>query len=163
MRSAIRPAPVRRRIAAQTLALALVAYDRLRFRVVVPFLVSDGPSSIRLRGTSSIDSKRESGLGDIAASGSLLFEPFAAGLPYLELGAQVTAATRSSVQLGTGEWAVAARIDLFEKLGPVTPFASFGRSFYTSRQQDSLDDRFFSSLGASLELAASVAMGLSYD
>ncbi len=72
----------------------------------------------------------------------------------------VTLPTRSKNELGTGAWGFAAWAEFFQQIGPVTPFATLGRSFFAS---DSLDDRFFASVGGSIELSEFVAAGFSYD
>ncbi len=136
-------------------------YDRFRVQAVVPFIVSDGPTSVLLdMAPMPLESETNSGVGEMLASASYVLDPFASGLPLVELGVQLTVPTRSKNELGTGGWGFATRIDCFREWGPVTPFTSFGRKFYTS---DSLDDRFFASVGASVELTDLVAAGVSYD
>ena len=137
--------------------------DRLRLRIVLPFLVSEGPTAVGAAGGPVPQSESNSGFGEITTSGSYVFDPVAKGFPFIELGGQVTAPTRSKNELGTGEWAFTPRIDFFEKVGPFSPFASAGRTFFTSLQSDSLDDRFFASVGGSLELTEGVDVGVSYD
>jgi hypothetical protein len=142
-------------------------YKRFRFRVVLPFLVSDGPTNIRFIGAPmmgppqvALDSETNSGVGEMVVSGSYLFDPVVKGMPYVELGVYATLPTRSKNELGAGLWAGSVRVDVFREFGPVTPFASGGRTFYSG---EPLDDRFFASVGASLKVSDSVAMGLSYD
>lgn len=139
--------------------IGLIAdYERFRFRVTIPFLVSEGPTTIRVGGGSN-ESENNRGLGEIAASGSYLFDPFFEGLPFVELGLRVTFPTRSKRELGAGAFVFEPRIDLFDEWGRVTPFASFGRAFYT----DSLDDRFFASIGASVLITERLSIGATYD
>lgn len=136
----------------------IVDRDRWRFRITLPFLVSDGPTTVRVGGGRT-DSERSSGLGEVVTSGSYLFDPFVPGLPYVELGLQVTWPTRTRRELGIGAFAFEPRVDLFQRWGRVTPFASFGRTFYT----DALDDRFFASVGASVDVTERLAVGAAFD
>ena len=139
--------------------IGLIAdYERWRLRLTIPFLVSEGPTTIRVGGGSN-ESESNRGLGEIAVSGSHLFDPFVEGLPFVELGLQVTFPTRSKRELGAGAFVFEPRIDLFDEWGPVTPFASFGRAFYTGE----LDDRFFASIGASVAITERLSIGASYD
>ncbi len=136
---------------------------RLRLRAVVPFLVSDGPTVVLDGATLSsprLASETNGGLGEIQLSTSYLFDLGPSGLPLLELGLRVTAPTRSKIELGTGGWAFAPQLDLFQRYGRVTPFVSAGRQFFTV---DSLDDRFFTSVGTSIEIRPGMSLGLAYD
>ena len=56
--------------------IGLIAdYERFRFRLTIPFLVSEGPTTIRVGGRSN-ESEANRGLGEITVSGSHLFDPF---------------------------------------------------------------------------------------
>ena len=138
-------------------------YERWRFRLVVPFLVSDGPSLI-LEGDgvdpSTTLSDENSGMGEIAVSASYLVSPPIEGWPLLDLGLSISLPTRTKLELGTGGWAFAPRVELFERYGRVTPYAAFGRKFFTV---GSLDDRFFTSVGASFEILDWLSFGSAYD
>lgn len=136
----------------------IVDYDRLRFRVTLPLLYSDGPTAVSITGGTTASS-RAGGLGEILTAVSWLFEPIHAALPYAEFGLQVTWPTRTRRELGAGSFVFEPRLDFFRQWGAFTPFATVGRSFYT----DALDDRFFASLGFSLELTERVALGAAYD
>ncbi len=132
---------------------------RFRGKIVIPFLISDGPTRITSTGEAG-QSRVEAGLGQIGVSGSYLFDPFHEGLPFLETALKITAPSETNRDLGTGLWAFAVQMDLFQRYGWFTPFASGGRKFYTGR---SLDDRFYTSVGASIEVASGMSVGLSYD
>ena len=138
-------------------------YDRWRFRLVVPFLVSDGPSVI-LEGDgvdpSTTLSDENAGMGEIALSASYLVSLPIEGWPLMDLGLSVSLPTRTKLELGTGGWAFAPRIEFFERYGRITPYAAFGRKFFTV---GSLDDRFFTSVGASLEILDWLSFGTAYD
>ena len=138
-------------------------YERWRFRLVVPFLVSEGPSVI-LQGDgvnpSTTLSDENAGLGEVSLSTSYLISPPIEGWPLLDLGLSVSLPTRTKVELGTGGWAFAPRLELFQRYGRVTPYVTLGRRFFTV---GSLDDRFFTSVGASIEIAGVWSLGAAYD
>ena len=136
-----------------------VDYQRLRAKLVIPFLASNGPTESDLTGQAG-RSKTKMGLGQIQASGSFLFDPPSTGLPFIEAAVKVTAPTESDRSLGTGLWAFAIQLDLFQKYGRFTPFVSGGRKFYTG---SSLTDRFYTSIGTSIGVSDAVSVGLSYD
>lgn len=136
-----------------------VDYQRFRANLVIPFLASHGPTEVDLNGVAG-KSKTTKGLGQIQASGSYLFDPPSTGLPFIEAAVKVTAPTESDRSLGTGLWAFAIQLDLFQKYGRFTPFVSGGRKFYTGR---SLGDRFYTSVGTSISVSDAVSVGLSYD
>ena len=52
------------------------------------------------------------------------------------------------------------QIDVFKKIGWVTPFARAGRNYYVA---GSLGDRFYASVGFSVEVKEGVSAGLAYD
>lgn len=134
-------------------------WRRFRLSLVVPLMRSDGPTQIATISQRS-DSSVTEGFGQIEASASYLFDPLGADLPYAELSGKVTAPTETADDLGTGRWAVAIQADLFQRYGRVTPFLRVGRKFY---EGDALEDRFYTSIGASLDVGASASVGLAYD
>lgn len=134
-------------------------YGRWRFRMLLPLLYNDGPSSVDVAGRST-DSERSVGLGQIETSGSYLFPPIAQAFPYVELTGRVQAPTETESDLGSGTWSFDVQIDLFKEWGRVTPFASFGRQFYTGNQ---ITDRFHTSVGAGVRIHDRVSAGLAYD
>lgn len=131
-----------------------------RFVVRVPFLHSDGVIGSAVAGPTGLESDRVSGLGDTITSLSYLFAPLEEGLPWIEVGGQISWPTRTREPLGQGDFAFAAQVDLFQTYGDWTPFARVGRNF---NLVGSLEDRFYTSIGASHAWNDSFATGLSYD
>lgn len=134
--------------------------DYWRFVARVPFLYSDGVVGTAVVGPTGLESDRVSGLGDSITQVSHLFAPLGESLPWVELGGQISWPTRTREPLGQGDFAFAAQIDAFQSYGDWTPFARFGRNFYLV---GSLDDRFYTSVGASYAWSDTFATGLSYD
>lgn len=134
-------------------------FRRFRIRLVVPLLRSEGPTQVATISQRS-DSSVTQGLGQIEASAGYLFDPLRVDLPYVELTGKVTAPTETNDDLGTGRWATAIQADFFQRFGRVTPFLSVGRKFY---EGDALRDRFYTSIGASLDVGPSASVGLAYD
>lgn len=137
--------------------------DRVRLKLTIPLLVSDGPVRFEpgggTGGTRS-DSDVSAGLGQIRVGASYLFDPLARGLPFIEVGGRLTLPTETREALGTGDVAFAAQIDLFRPIGIVSPYVSFGRKWYDS---SGLRDRFYTSVGVGIELREGASVGLAYD
>ena len=146
-------------------------YRRFRARVGIPFLASSGPTQLSLdtsRGGGSsveiIDSDKSQGVGQLQVDLSYLFDPLVEGLPYLELSSKISAPTESRRDLGSGLWSVAAKAEVFESIGRFTPYLSSGRKFYERCGcEDSLRDRFFASVGATVVWTKKLSVGVGYD
>lgn len=140
-----------------------VDIDRLRLKGTIPLLLSDGPVRVELgggaEGTRS-NSDLSAGLGQLQLGASYLFDPPLRGLPFVELGGRLTLPTETREALGTGDVAFSAQIDLFRPVGILSPYVSAGRKWYDSA---GLRDRFFTSIGASVELREGTSLGLAYD
>lgn len=139
--------------------------DRFRVRVTLPLLHLDGPTGILPDGTvtgnpSELTTSRSFGLGQLTVGASYLLGSSASRLPYLEATVKATAPTETKVELGSGVWAGALQLDVFDRFGVITPFAGFGRRFY---EGSALDDRFYSSVGATLRAMDGVSVGIVYD
>ena len=131
----------------------------VRVKLTVPFLSIDGPSGVRLDGGETV-SDNESGLGQIVGSVGYLWVPLSKRLPLVELIGKLSVPSETSDGLGSGEWAFALQADAFKRFGPVLAFGSAGRKFYTG---SSLDDRFYTSVGASFRVDEDVNLGVAYD
>lgn len=132
-----------------------------RFKLTLPFLNVQGPSSIAIdaEGNERIESDSRAGFGQLSAQLGWFLRPFHRYVPWFEFSTRVTAPTESDDALGSGVWAVSLQVDAFARYGEVSPFARIGRKFYTER----LDDRFYSSIGASYRVASRLSLGASYD
>ena len=86
--------------------------------------------------------------------------PFSKRLPFVELIGKLTVPSETSNSLGNGKWAFALQGDAFKRFGRVMAFGSAGRKFYTG---SSLDDRFSTSVGASLRVHEGAQLGVAYD
>ncbi|HPG24030.1 MAG TPA: hypothetical protein PLW10_00220 [Myxococcota bacterium] len=137
---------------------------RFRARLILPLLASDGPVRIDpgsgTTGRTGTDSDVTVGLGQMQVSAGYLVDPLFEGMPWVELTGRLTLPTETSEALGTGDVAFAAQIDLFERIGLVTPFVSLGRKWYDSA---GLRDRFYTSLGASIAFGERTSAGLAWD
>ncbi len=132
----------------------------VRARLTVPILSVDGPSGVLIDGNANGSSTRVTGLGRIVGSLGYLWVPSSTALPYLEVTGKVTAPTETANDLGNGEWAFAIQAELFKSFGDWTAFGQAGRKFYTGSVAD---DRFYTSIGASVRVHPRVQVGLAYD
>jgi len=141
-------------------------YDYWRFSVLVPVLYANGVTGAQSfggpppPGSDTIVSDHNAGLGEVVTSGSYLFAPPGEGLPWVELTGQILWPTRTNENLGTGDFGFTTQLDLFQQFGRITPFARVGRNFYLV---GSLRDRFYTSIGASVEIAEGTSGGIAYD
>lgn len=78
----------------------------------------------------------------------------------LDFATKVTAPSQTPRDLGTGESAGSIQLDVFRKFGAATPFLSAGRKFIEGSR---LRDRFYTTVGARLDVDASTSIGLAYD
>lgn len=139
--------------------------DRFRARLTLPLLHLDGPTGVLPEGTvtgnpSGLTTSRNFGLGQVTAGASYLLGYSASRLPYLEVTLKATAPTETKAELGSGVWSGALQVDVFDRFGIFTPFAGFGRRFYAG---SALDDRFYSSVGATLRAREGISVGIVYD
>lgn len=131
----------------------------VRFKLTLPLISLDGPAAVLIDGPSA-GTGRTTGLGQIITGVGYLWVPPSEAIPYVEGVFKVTAPTETSDDLGAGEWGFALQADVFKRFGPVLGFGTFGRKFYTGSV---LDDRFYTSVGASFEVNDWIQLGLAYD
>ena len=141
-----------------------VDFDYWRFNVLVPVLYANGVTGAQPFGGGgmppAIVSDHNAGLGEIVTSGSYLIAPPNESLPWLELTAQILWPTRTNENLGTGGFGFTTQLDLFQQFGRITPFARVGRNYYLV---GSLGDRFYTSVGVSVEITEGTSVGIAYD
>ncbi len=131
----------------------------VRVKLMLPFLSIEGPSSVPIAGGGSA-TKRSSGLGQMVGSIGYLWVPSSKALPFVEGSGKLNAPSETSADLGNGAWAISLQVDAFKRFGPLSAFANFGRKFYVD---STLDNRFYTSVGASLRLHERLNVGLAYD
>ncbi len=132
-------------------------------KLTVPFVAIDGPSSIAPGNVISVsDYVTESsvGLGQVTGRLSYLISPFHEAAPWLELAGKLAIPTESDDALGSGKWAFSLQVEGFKQYGRLTGFAHLGRTFFSGSR---LDDRFYTSIGASLRMTGRLSAGLAYD
>lgn len=141
-------------------------YAYWRLRLLVPVLYSDGVTGTQTfggpppPGSDPLESDHNAGLGDIVTTVSYLFAPAIPPMPWIELSGQISWPTRTASNLGTGNFGFSTQIDVFKKVGRITPFARAGRNYYVA---DSLGDRFYASVGASILVVGKTSVGVAYD
>lgn len=151
-------------------ALTAYAADLIELKVTVPVLHVRGPGSILTEQgfvATPPGQGRDSrgGLGDIIVRGTYaFFPPAASAFPAIELtaGAKVPTASKQDA-LGTGEPAYTLQLDLFDRLGAVTPLLTVGYRFVVPSQGFDLKDSWFTSVGAGVQLNDHLGLGLLYD
>ena len=131
-------------------------------KVTVPLILVDGPFGLRDNGSTppTLINKTTGGIGRLSGRVSYIIPPFHESAPWFEVFAKLAAPTETSRSLGSGGWSFSLRADAFKQYGRLTPFASLGRSFYTDNR---LDDRMFTSVGASFRFSQRLSGGLVYD
>lgn len=129
-------------------------------KVTLPFLLIDGPGAPDDLNPGSFEDTLNGGMGQLSSRVSYLVEPFHALVPWSEVSARLVAPTETNDLIGSGEWAFSLQADVFDQYGRVTPFASFGRTFYTGNR---LSDRLFTSVGVSFKFTERLSGGLAYD
>ncbi len=138
------------------------AFRSFRAKLTVPFVNIDGPTAIILdaQGNEDFESSSLGGLGQVTGRVGYFIAPFHEYAPWLETTVKVSAPTESKDSLGSGKWAFSLQADAFKRVARVTPFARLGRTFYSGSR---LDDRFYTSVGASARIIEKLSAGLSYD
>lgn len=121
-------------------------------------------------GSQTASRETVSGLGDVTFAVSYGFDPFAPGMPYVDVGAKIKFPTADEDDgLGTGAYDYTLRMDLYE---PIGKFALLGGVGYTFKGDiepsgDSaglvLDDIILGSLGAEYRLTRAWLSGVSVD
>ena len=129
----------------------------VRAKVTLPLLSIEGPRDIE---GSTVTSGRSTGIGQVVGSVGYLWPPPLRALPYVELTTKLGIPTETSDELGNGKWSFSLQADAFKRFGKLSTFARGGRKFYTG---SGLDDRFYTSVGASWRLHERLSFGLAYD
>ncbi|NQZ96763.1 MAG: hypothetical protein HRU01_09655 [Myxococcales bacterium] len=150
---------------------ALTPYpaDFVELKVTVPVLHVRGPGSILTEQGfvaspgGGLDSR--GGIGDIIVRGTYaLFPPATSVFPAFELTGRAKVPTASKEQaLGTGEPAYSLQLDLFDRFGAVTPLVTVGYRFVVQSRGFDLENSWFTSVGAGLQLTDTFSLGLLYD
>lgn len=140
-------------------------------KLTVPYLQIEGPGGVVggvdgpvQTGQESGSTTRESGLGDVVAALVYSLDPWSANAPALDFTAKAKLPTADEGKdLGTGEADYSLQLDVSQRLGAWSPFATAGYQFMGSSDELKLDDRFYGSLGLSRALPGKSSAGVSYD
>ena len=141
--------------------------DLFELKLTVPWVQADGPG-VTGQGAvgDSVDDGRRRGLGDVSLGAAyLLFPPVRSALPALELSTRIkipTAASSNRQLLGTGSPSYSVQLDLYKRMGRVTPLFTLGYRF-AEDDEFALRDALFTSVGAAVRLGEALSAGLLYD
>ena len=142
-------------------------WDQFELAVTVPFLRIDGPGDFFVpeRGFPQFATTTEQGLGDVLLRGSYLWFPERESLlPVTELSARWKIPTADADRgLGTGASDFILQVDLSRSIGRVTPSVTAGYRFIGEPPEGTLDDAWFTSIGAGVRVSPRLTAGLYYD
>lgn len=137
----------------------------LTLRVLVPYVVIDGPDDV-LPGegaTNPFDepASRRHGIGDIITSLTYTYYPRQKFVPIVDVITKFKIPSAStSRSIGTGHLDVTFGLEIFEQFGPV---GVFGGGSYRIKGGGDYHDIWLASVGAQVSLGRSVALGAAYD
>ena len=146
--------------------------DSWRFRLTVPYIRIRGPGNVVGGGTEGPvvvgpgggSVTTESGLGDLIGAISYSLSPGSSYLPYVDLTGKVKIPTADkSKRLGTGEFDYTAQVDLFQPIGPVTPYATVGYRVRGDSSSFTLKDGFILAAGLGYRVSDKFTLGAIYD
>ena len=137
--------------------------DLWTFRLTVPYIRISGPAGV-IEGPSGpivTESGESDGLGDIVASGAYTVLPLVSWMPFVDLvGTIKFPSADENKGLGTGELDYTIETQLAQRIGRITPFATFGYRFVGAPPGTRLDDVWLASIGASYEITPPLSAGI---
>ena len=143
--------------------------DRWAFKATIPFITIEGPASVVTGGGATSGapprptSQSESGLGDVMLSGTYHARPVPGELN-VDLTGRVKFGTADEAKgLGTGETDYYAQVDLYQNIGTITPFGSFGYRVLGTNAAYPLKDGFYATVGAAFKVSETTVVGAAYD
>lgn len=143
--------------------------DQWTFKAVIPWLSIDGPGAVSadsriITGTTSTRRTRESGLGDIVVGTTYSALQLNEQKLYIDLGLKVKLPTASeSKGLGTGKSDYTITADLYKTLDRLTLLSTVGYKVLGDPSGVSLNNVWFTSIGAVYKLNDQDNLGATMD
>lgn len=143
--------------------------DQWTFKAVIPWLSIDGPGAVSadsriITGTTSTRRTRESGLGDIVLGTTYSALQLNEQKLYIDLGLKVKLPTASeSKGLGTGKSDYTLTADLYKTLDRLTLLGTVGYKVLGDPSGVSLNNVWFTSIGAVYKLNDQDNLGATMD
>lgn len=141
-------------------------------KLTVPYLQIDGPGDVVggidggvvVGDTTSVDTEKNSGLGDVVASVVYSIDPWTDAAPVIDLTGKAKLPTADEDKnLGTGEADYTLQVDLSKSFGAWMPFVTLGYQFMGSSDTLELDNRPYASVGSDYRVAKGTSLGAAYD
>lgn len=112
----------------------------------------------------TVETSKESGVGDVWLTSTYSLEPLAANSIYVDLSAKVKLPTGDEAKgLGTGETDYSLQMEAFAPMGKWMPFVTVARKFKGDMPEAELNDVWYTSVGSAYQLSASTSIGASVD